>query len=875
MGIFKKFDENDSQDDVEEKRDEVKEEEKAQEHVEKVAGGAGDLLEEQHIERTGKTGRVIAIVSIIVILIILAVGGIMGLKYAKRFDALRDCTTRFMEDEHIKPDFVPCVREVMNTTGFGDVKLESIRYILMAGSRDAIPDLIKLLEDGGEVMRQAAQAIAQLGGEKAMAARDPLAHAIEKAGPRDKVILAWALASLGDERAFRPLLDGYIEGYTRELKGWDDNFLVNYAASDPKALGEMIKLASSQDPAHRWFAATTLGRIKSDEVVAPLLKLINDQNSNVVKAAAISLGMTGKKEAGEAILTVLGRYPDMTDELLRSIQQSAGAPGLAEVYKKATTPSIKSRIVAYMREVRDPRAGDILMAILEDVEKETKDKGIIAGLKTKKEIALSLSDIGDERAIPLLRMLINLDNVEAVCKLYDCGPVNDFKNLSKDQVEAYLRGYRLSPAMSDYIKGLVNIGNEEAKKILLDLWKKIQDMNAKYKADAYLYWPCRPAEVMYALGRLNVEGLGKMLENEICSNASANQRAIALNVGKPKELTIPCPDIEAASKALGRAKYTPILDKFIAIAKRPKGVDFSVPNVDNENIYSDRRVVLQGMAFLGDPKAIPVIEEILEDVTDYVPTKEQAAEALAYVVTPEKMNEIISKVNDSSKDTWVRAWYARALIPNAVEAIAEQVFEILSSDPPPPNPLITPLGVALGESCNQEVIEKAMQFVEKAESPNSLSDAQTSALLAVVLCGSDETLARAVRYIKAGDNEERIRMAYTTIPLFLTKRAFDRGQILRKIQSALFLKGKEVVWPWTYITERLSAGYEDSPDGLSTFEIAKILYEKAKNSSGMEQKAAIWALLGMKNRGYVLALTREEGEVSRVAWEVLGKAGLD
>ncbi|MFH1434805.1 MAG: HEAT repeat domain-containing protein [Pseudomonadota bacterium] len=834
--------------------------------AEKPGGGMADYMDEELPAGTGKIGKIIGIAATILVVVILAVGIFMGIRYSKRFDALIQCTYDYMEGDFLKPEFAPCVRAEMNGTSFDDVKLKALEYLIMAGDKESIPDMVTLLGQGGEVMRQAAQAIAVIGGESANAARDPILKAIGTGGPRDKAILGWALASLGDERAFRPLLDSYIDGYTRELKGWSDDFLVDYAARDPKALDEMIKLADSKDDGHRWFAATTMGKIRSDAVLPPLLKLVKDQNSNVVKAAAISLGMTGTQQAGEAILEVLARFPEMKDDLLRSIQQSAGAPGLSEVYKQTDSPSLKNRITSYIKDIKDPRSGDILIAILENIDKETEGKSPLAGLKTKKTVALALAEIGDPRAIPLLKNLMNLQDVKSVCKLYDCGPVGDFDNLSPDQVEAYLRGYRLSAAMSDYIDGLVNIGNADATEILVGMWKKIDSLNKKYRGDSYLYWPCRPAEVMYALGRLKVEGIGPMLENEVCSNRQANQRAISLNIGTKKDLTIPCPDIGAAAKALGRAKYTPILEKLIDIAKRPEDVDLSVPNVDNENIYSDRREVLQGMAFLGDSGAIEAIETILEDVEDFVATKDVAAGALPYVITPEKQQEVIMKIQDPEKDTWVRSWFSRSLIPRASESMASSLLSILTSNPP--NPLITPLGVAIGESCNQEVIAQAMEFVETAKEPGMLDDAQSAALIAVILCGDDDTLAKALRFLAAGDNEERVRMTYTVIPFYLTEESFANGRVYKKLNAALFLKSKKVLWPWGHLTERMEAGNEDEPDGLSEYDMRTLFYEKAR-AGGWEREASIKSLLGMKAKGYVLALTREQGDVAGEAWEIL------
>jgi HEAT repeat protein len=802
---------------------------------------------------------------------VIAVGGFMYWRFMQRFNALNACKADHLVEDNFTPEFAPCVREVLKTSTFEDVRVDAIALLTMVEDEESIPILVDKLGDGGETMRQAAQAIARLDGDEAQKAREPLSRAMEGAGPRDKVIIAWALARLGDERAFRPLLDGYIDGYTKELAGWDDEFLIDYAASDPKALDELIKLVDSDDPSHRWFAARTMGKIRDPRVVDPLLRLLDDQNRNVVKEAAISLGASGDDRAGESILKVLNQYPDMTDDLLRSIQQSVGAPGLKAIYDKVDSPSRKNKIVNLIREIRDPRAGDLLMAIMDDVEAETKDKGPTAGVKTKKEITLALSDLGDERAIPMIKYFIYLDDLNAACKIYDCGPVN-VDALSEEQAENYVRGYRLSPVIRDMIDGLVNINTPEARQIVLDLWAQITDSNKKYGGDAYLYWQARPALVMSALGRMGGESIGSMLMEQVCSNAQVNMRAKALNVGASKDITEPCPDIGAASRALGRLKYEPVLEKLIEIGVRPEDIDFSVPSVDNESFLMDRRAVLQGMAYLGSPAAFETIATIIEDPLDDFRTREDAVYPLAYCIDETNREAILEKVTSSATDLPVRILYANALKFQSDPGTAQRLVPLLNEATP--NALLVPVAKVIGESCDPEAISQLVDIVlsNEAQSVDALADHQNAALFAISLCGEPKHLNAVLPFFRSQNAEDIVRYHYQEFPFYLTTEGFDSGRVFKKLRTALWLRQHDIVWAWQYLTGRLEVGFEDNPDGLSLLEIRTRLMDKVRNGVPWEQEVSAWALLGMKDRGYLLALSAEGGVQAKVARDVLREA---
>lgn len=839
------------------------------------AWGASDedleALGDEPIKGQGKVTKIIVAAALVFVVAVVAVGGFMYWRFMQRFNKLNACRSDHIIEDNPTPDFAPCIRDVLKSTTFDDVRVQAIGDLVMIEDHASIPLLIEQLALGGEGMRQAAQAIARLGGEEAQKAREPLVRAIEAGGPRDKVILAWALASLGDERAFRPLLDGYIEGYTRELGGWDDEFLVDYAASDPKALDELIDLVGSEDPSHRWFAARTMGKIRDPRVVEPLLTLLEDQNRNVVKEAAISLGASGDERSGAAILKVLNQYPDMTDDLLRSIQKSVGATGLKAVYDKVESPSRKNKIVNLMREVRDPRAGDLLMAILEDVEAETKDKGPTAGVKTKKEITLALADLGDPRAIPMIHYFIYLRDLKTACKIYDCGPVN-IEALGEEQTENYVRGYRLSPVIRDMVNGLVNINTPEAQEIVLGLWDEIEDANDKYKADSYLYWPARPALIMSALGRMGYQEVAPRLMEQVCSNANVNMRAKALNVGTATDITEPCPDIGAASRSLGRLKHGPVLETLLEISVRPEGIDFTVPSVDNESFLMDRRAVLQGMAYLGSAEAFEAIVTIIEDPLDDFRTREDAVYPLAYCIDETNREGVIEKVVSDATDLPVRILYANALKFQSDSATAQRLVPLLSETTP--NALLVPVAKVIGQSCDPEALSQLVEAITKGgeQSTDALADYQNAALFAVTLCGEAEHMNAVLPYLRAKNPEDIVRHHYQEFPFYLTQEGFENGRIHKKLRTALWLKRHDIVWAWQYLTGRLEVGFEENPDGLSLLEIRTRLYNKVKNGVPWEQEVSAWALLGMKDRGYLLAISGEGGVPAKVARDVLREA---
>jgi hypothetical protein len=334
---------------------------------------------------------------------------------------------------------------------------------------------------------------------------------------------------------------------------------------------------------------------------------------------------------------------------------------------------------------------------------------------------------------------------------------------------------------------------------------------------------------MSALGRMGGEDVGPMLMEQVCSNADVNMRAKALNVGTTKDIVEPCPDIGAASRALGRLKYEPVLETLLEIAVRPEDIDFTVPSVDNESYLMDRRAVLQGMAYLGSAEAFETIVTIIEDPLDDFRTREDAVYPLAYCIDESNREGIIEKVMSDATDLPVRILYANALKFQSDSATAQRLVPLLSESTH--NALLVPVAKVIGESCDPEAMGQLVELITKGgeQTTDALSDYQNAALFAVTLCGEADHMNAVLPYLKAKNPQDIVRHHYQEFPFYLTGSAFESGQVYKKLRTALWLRRHEIVWPWQYLTGRLEVGFEENPDGLSLLEIRQRLLTKVKD----------------------------------------------
>jgi hypothetical protein len=311
------------------------------------------------------------------------------------------------------------------------------------------------------------------------------------------------------------------------------------------------------------------------------------------------------------------------------------------------------------------------------------------------------------------------------------------------------------------------------------------------------------------------------------------------------------------------------MESLLEIAIRPEDVDFTVPSVDNESFLMDRRSVLQGMAYMGSSAAFETIVTIIEDPLDDFRTREDAVYPLAYCIDETNREAIIEKVTSSATDLPVRILYANALKFQSDPATAQRLVGMLNDSTP--NALLVPVAKVIGESCDPEAITQLVELVTKGgeQSTDALADYQNAALFAVTLCGEPQHMTAVLPYLRAKNPEDIVRHHYQEFPFYLTSEGFESGRVYKKLRTALWLKRHEIVWPWQYLVGRLEVGFDENPDGLSLLEIRTRLSDKVRNGVPWEQEVSAWALLGMKDRGYLLAISAEGGVPAKVARDVL------
>ncbi len=338
--------------------------------------------------RTSPFGRVVGL------LLIVGAGGLgywayqNGASYETRMNSLEAAGK-------LPPaQMLPALRDVYAKTTHDDVKE---RVLLNLGAfKDAasVPLMVQALDEAGIVRRAAARALAHIGSPAADAAKPKLLGVLPKTDSRDKPQVVWALAVLKEPAAVPEILAEFAAGHLQNLENLDKK-----PAFDPKVIVEVVgpqKLASdelikSKDKAIRTLVAIALSEAASPEVVEPLIKLLGDEDTEVVRAAAAGLGRTGDPRSAQPLFDLLGRKPGMRQSVLDAIGRSTSAPGIAKLLDQAESVDLKRSLVSALADTHDSRVADTFAKLLGDADADIKQSAAIA-----------LAQLGDARSVPAL-----------------------------------------------------------------------------------------------------------------------------------------------------------------------------------------------------------------------------------------------------------------------------------------------------------------------------------------------------------------------------------------------------------------------------------------------------------------------------------------
>ncbi|MBI2894080.1 MAG: HEAT repeat domain-containing protein [Deltaproteobacteria bacterium] len=542
-----------------------------------------------------------------------------------------------------------------------------------------------------------------------------------------------------------------------------------------------------------------------------LVSLASHEDKAVRQFVAIQLGEIGGPEVVEPLIRLLG---DREADVVKAAAASLGRTG---------DPRVGEPLVATLQakpDLRDALLGEIRTAVgapgLGQVLSRSSDP------RMRYDIVNMLAELHDPRSNDLLWSELGRTGEDV--------PRN--RNLLiKTMIEA--GDARVVPALIERLRSDDDDTQTNAVDALGSLRapEGIEPLVGMIKAKRG-----RPAAIIRALGRLGNgnEEVGKLVLPFVRSD-----------------------DIGAASWALGRMKYEPAIRELTKILKRPRDIDYSTPEVENETSYRNRLECLIGLQEFGQMAsgAAAEVMKVIDDTTDEPRLREQAGITLGYVLGDDQLEKVVEKVRQADLDPRTRALYVQALWQRRTHETADLLVSLLEGGPLPQE-LSAQVAVAIGEAADPALDVRLAALLA--------NDAvKRTAAFAILLSGSPNAIDQVLELFK-NDSEslDVTQQRYTTFEPFLTQEAFTSGRIFRRVRAADQLRHGEAArtWAWDRMVERLKAGWADGPDGLYPHEIRALLAQAVRDSADNRGVAAD-VLVGMGESGVLLALQAEGGAI--------------
>lgn len=308
--------------------------------------------------------------------------------YEQRHELLAEAATLSGEPQ------LEALRGAYGKARHDDVKERVLLNLGKLRDAKAVPLMIAALDDAGIVRRAAARALTQIGSPAADGAKAKLLAVLPHTDARDKPQVVWALAALKEPAAVPEILAEFAAGHLQNLEDLDGK-----PAFDPKVIVDVVgpqrmasdELLKSPSKSVRALVAAALAESAGPEAVEPLIKLLGDEDVEVVRQAAAGLGRTGDPRAAAPLFALLQKNPSMRQGVLDAIARSTGAPDMAKLLGGTSSVDLKRSLVSLLRDSHDPRVADTFTGLLGDQDTEIRLTA-----------ALALAELGDARAIPAL-----------------------------------------------------------------------------------------------------------------------------------------------------------------------------------------------------------------------------------------------------------------------------------------------------------------------------------------------------------------------------------------------------------------------------------------------------------------------------------------
>jgi len=691
------------------------------------------------------------------------------------------------------------------------------------------------------------------------AVKSNLLKALPAAADEERGAILWALVVHGEKSIASKAVDELRNGLLPKITeldgrpGFDALTLAALFSAD-----EIKNLAKDKSPTVRQMVALQQAYETSPEATAMLLELLQDADEEVSGTAAGGLARSPEKRSRQAVLQVLrAATKEQYQRRLEKIRDIAGGPGLilaldAVPAKPEETVWFRTKQIFDMLEgLADPRIADPLWAWARASKRHAHWLG---------EAGIRLAEVGDVRGAKLIGERMRVEPT----KLY---------------VQAHFweadAGGHLARTDSPRVVG------------------------ARMLADLAVIHPDKHAELLDAaesgvLGWINSRP--QPHANALRFLAGAGSKKALSDLRKWAFPTDPLPKpgasppfpvvFETAQMSLryiGLRKDEPSFPKLIEQLQRKK--DKSL-NITQDGLMEAGLAMLgmslraigygasQGLAHFGDSRAVTPLVTFIEDETWHEEARQAACEALAWCADAKAMGEIAQKAQSfgQSKEpakATIAACYAQTLALRPVPEIVPQLVEALG--PGASAEVRMAYGRAIGMAGFDAASEE--KLFRKLEDPAS----RQAAALALVLGGNADIVTRTIATLADLGPAvlDEFKDTYYRAFGFWSDQDFARGAIYRWVANAEIIRRVEVAEKsQNWAMKRLESQFENlrfdnGPHSETRVVLRYRLWQDAKTGSAERRRGAIKTLELMRERGVLLALREETGDLGYLARRAL------
>ena len=440
------------------------------------------------------------------------------------------------------------LRDVLQNAEFDDVKQRAIKNLGHFRDEQAVQLLIPELAHRGQVRRDAAWALGQIGTPAADPAKPKLLEVLPETDHIDRPQVVWTLALLRaqEQAAIDALIAEFSEGNVQEFDNFEARVITDVLGLSRLSSPEMTEHESDSV---RLLTASALAEVADEQVVGPLSNILTkelsqnarDQHMEVIRAAVGGLGRTGHRDAARPLFETLQQHAGLKDMILDALRRSTAAPQIAVLLGEAQDVEIRRNLVEVLRESHDRRVADNLAALVNDPD-----------IDIRASAALALADFGDQRATDALFSLTVLPDPETA------GTPDAAPEISDD-------------TMSDAIEALRWVASPAITNRLADM------------LETHTY---RRSAILAALGSTGDRNAERIIEKELEGD-----------------------DAPMAARALAMLGLESSFRKLVDMVPRPDDVDMAAYNaadrsLTNEDLLRKRKGAIIAMGRFGRPEAI-------------------------------------------------------------------------------------------------------------------------------------------------------------------------------------------------------------------------------------------------------------------------------